>query len=118
MTVFESQHARWTPPYSTPQAFYASPISISARQQPPRDSCVFMATRFLVNEVSRPGSFFGQEFDFCMEVTDKTRQDANGGTLVSYDGRPRLLESALVPSAHRHEVRLTTPLHAPFTHSL
>lgn len=36
-----------------------------------------------------------------MEVTDKTRADIKGGTLIDYNGTIRLLEMAQVPSEHR-----------------
>lgn len=35
--------------------------------------------------------------EFLMEVTDKTRADVKGGTLINYQGRLRLLEVAQVP---------------------
>ena len=35
-----------------------------------------------------------------MEVTDKTRADIKGGTLIDYEGSIRLLEIAQVPSEH------------------
>ncbi|KAL3312995.1 UTP--glucose-1-phosphate uridylyltransferase [Cichlidogyrus casuarinus] len=35
--------------------------------------------------------------DFVMEVTDKTRADIKGGTLINYEGKSRLLEMAQVP---------------------
>ncbi|KAK3742238.1 hypothetical protein QZH41_009024 [Actinostola sp. cb2023] len=35
--------------------------------------------------------------EFVMEVTDKTRADVKGGTLIDYEGRLRLLEIAQVP---------------------
>ncbi|CAO3659108.1 unnamed protein product [Umbelopsis ramanniana] len=38
--------------------------------------------------------------EFIMEVTDKTKADIKGGTLIDYDGRIRLLEIAQVPSEH------------------
>lgn len=38
--------------------------------------------------------------EFIMEVTDKTRADVKGGTLVDYEGSVRLLEIAQVPSEH------------------
>ena len=38
--------------------------------------------------------------EFCMEVTDKTRADVKGGTLIQYEGKTRLLEAAQVPSDH------------------
>ncbi|VDD83013.1 unnamed protein product [Mesocestoides corti] len=40
---------------------------------------------------------------FVMEVTDKTRADVKGGTLVGYEGRLRLLEIAQVPRDHVDE---------------
>ena len=38
--------------------------------------------------------------DFIMEVTDKTKADVKGGTLIDYDGTIRLLEVAQVPNEH------------------
>ncbi|VDP23516.1 unnamed protein product [Soboliphyme baturini] len=38
--------------------------------------------------------------DFIMELTDKTRADIKGGTLINYDGRLRLLELAQVSKDH------------------
>lgn len=38
--------------------------------------------------------------DFVMEVTDKTRADVKGGTLIQYEGKLRLLEIAQVPKEH------------------
>ncbi|KAG0279032.1 UTP-glucose-1-phosphate uridylyltransferase [Linnemannia exigua] len=38
--------------------------------------------------------------EFLMEVTDKTRADIKGGTLIDYEGQIRLLEIAQVPSEH------------------
>lgn len=38
--------------------------------------------------------------EFIMEVTDKTKADIKGGTLIDYDGNIRLLEIAQVPSEH------------------
>ncbi|EGO00019.1 hypothetical protein SERLA73DRAFT_88836 [Serpula lacrymans var. lacrymans S7.3] len=38
--------------------------------------------------------------EFLMEVTEKTKADVKGGTLVDYDGSIRLLELAQVPSEH------------------
>lgn len=35
--------------------------------------------------------------DFCMEVTAKTTADVKGGTLISYEGKVRLMEIAQVP---------------------
>ena len=35
--------------------------------------------------------------EFVMEVTDKTRADVKGGTLIQYEGHLRLLEAAQVP---------------------
>ncbi|CDW53031.1 UDP glucose pyrophosphorylase [Trichuris trichiura] len=41
--------------------------------------------------------------EFVMELTDKTRADVKGGTLISYDGVIRLLELPQVPKEHRDE---------------
>ncbi|KAJ1919462.1 UTP-glucose-1-phosphate uridylyltransferase [Mycoemilia scoparia] len=38
--------------------------------------------------------------EFVMEVTDKTKADIKGGTLIDYNGQIRLLEIAQVPKAH------------------
>ncbi|KAJ7647199.1 UTP-glucose-1-phosphate uridylyltransferase [Roridomyces roridus] len=38
--------------------------------------------------------------EFLMEVTDKTKADIKGGTLIHYDGSLRLLEIAQVPSEY------------------
>lgn len=37
------------------------------------------------------------ESEFIMEVTDKTRADIKGGTLIDYEGQLRMLEIAQVP---------------------
>ncbi|KAI0829640.1 UTP-glucose-1-phosphate uridylyltransferase [Trametes gibbosa] len=38
--------------------------------------------------------------EFIMEVTDKTKADIKGGTLIDYEGHIRLLEVAQVPNEH------------------
>ncbi|XP_076758312.1 UDP-glucose pyrophosphorylase isoform X2 [Xylocopa sonorina] len=38
--------------------------------------------------------------EFLMEVTDKTRADVKGGTLIKYEDKLRLLEIAQVPNDH------------------
>ena len=38
--------------------------------------------------------------EFLMEVTDKTKADVKGGTIIDYEGQVRLLEIAQVPSEH------------------
>ncbi|CAG8712966.1 5320_t:CDS:2, partial [Racocetra fulgida] len=38
--------------------------------------------------------------EFIMEVTDKTKADIKGGTLIDYEGTVRLLEVAQVPAEH------------------
>lgn len=38
--------------------------------------------------------------EFIMEVTDKTKADVKGGTLIDYNGSIQLLEIAQVPSEH------------------
>ncbi|KAK2463174.1 hypothetical protein APHAL10511_004829 [Amanita phalloides] len=41
-----------------------------------------------------------RDAEFIMEVTDKTKADVKGGTLIDYEGSIRLLEIAQVPSEH------------------
>ena len=43
--------------------------------------------------------------EFLMEVTDKTRADIKGGTLVDYEGKLRLLEIAQVPKDYVDEFK-------------
>ncbi|XP_076442104.1 UTP--glucose-1-phosphate uridylyltransferase-like isoform X2 [Babylonia areolata] len=43
--------------------------------------------------------------EFVMEVTDKTRADVKGGTLVEYEGKLRLLEIAQVPKDYVDEFK-------------
>ena len=38
--------------------------------------------------------------EMIMEVTDKTKADIKGGTLINYEGSVRLLEIAQVPAEH------------------
>ncbi len=40
------------------------------------------------------------DIDFCMEVVDRARADSQGGALVDYDGKPRLLELNQIPPEH------------------
>lgn len=46
--------------------------------------------------------------EFVMEVTDKTRADVKGGTLIGYDDKLRLLEIAQVPKHHVDEFKSVT----------
>lgn len=43
--------------------------------------------------------------EYIMELTDKTRADVKGGTLISYDNQVRLLEIAQVPKEHTEEFK-------------
>lgn len=47
--------------------------------------------------------FANENLDFCMEVTEKTRADIKGGTLINYNGVLTLLEIAQVPSNKKSE---------------
>lgn len=47
----------------------------------------------------------GRAPEFVMEVTDKTRADIKGGTLVVYEDKLRLLEIAQVPKEHVDEFK-------------
>merc|ERR1719318_937619 len=46
-----------------------------------------------------------QNREFVMEVTDKTRADVKGGTLIQYEGKLRLLEAAQVPKEHEDDFK-------------
>jgi len=46
-----------------------------------------------------------QNKEFVMEVTDKTRADVKGGTLIQYEGKLRLLEAAQVPKEHEDDFK-------------
>lgn len=60
--------------------------------------------------------------EFLMEVTDKTKADVKGGTLINYEGNVRLLEIAQVPSDHvedfksvrKFKIFSALPLSSPF----
>jgi len=52
---------------------------------------------FLANGEKKP--------EFIMEVTDKTRADVKGGTLIEYHGRLMLLEIAQVPNEYVDEFK-------------
>jgi len=43
--------------------------------------------------------------DFVMEVTDKTRADVKGGTLIEYEGKPKLFEIAQCPPSKVDEFK-------------
>ncbi|KAI7904346.1 UTP--glucose-1-phosphate uridylyltransferase-domain-containing protein [Cokeromyces recurvatus] len=43
--------------------------------------------------------------EFIMEVTDKTKADIKGGTLIDYNGKLRLLEMAQVPDEHLEDFK-------------
>ncbi|XP_022693311.1 UTP--glucose-1-phosphate uridylyltransferase-like [Varroa jacobsoni] len=47
----------------------------------------------------------GSKPEFVMEVTEKTRADVKGGTLIGYEDRLRLLEIAQVPPDHVDEFK-------------
>ncbi|OMH84409.1 UTP-glucose-1-phosphate uridylyltransferase [Zancudomyces culisetae] len=43
--------------------------------------------------------------EYIMEVTDKTKADIKGGTIIDYDGQIRLLEIAQVPKEHQDDFK-------------
>lgn len=43
--------------------------------------------------------------EFLMEVTNKTKADVKGGTLIQYENKLRLLEIAQVPKEHLEEFK-------------
>ncbi|TFK54086.1 UTP-glucose-1-phosphate uridylyltransferase [Heliocybe sulcata] len=46
-----------------------------------------------------------RQADFIMEVTDKTKADMKGGTLVDHDNTLRLLEAAQIPLEHAEDFK-------------
>lgn len=46
-----------------------------------------------------------RDVEYCMELTDKTRADIKGGTIISYDGKVSLLEVAQVPPQYIEEFK-------------
>lgn len=54
----------------------------------------------ILNKLLTEKSSNGSPVEFVMEVTDKTRADVKGGTLIQYENKLRLLEIAQVPSEH------------------
>ena len=49
--------------------------------------------------------FIASGSEYIMELTDKTRADVKGGTIIDYEGVPRLLEIAQVPQDHVEEFK-------------
>lgn len=47
-----------------------------------------------------------KDIEFCMELTDRTRADVQGGILTEYEGKPKLVEAVQVPPEHLHEFHL------------
>ena len=43
--------------------------------------------------------------EYIMELTDKTKADVKGGTIIDYEGQTRLLEVAQVPKAYVNEFK-------------
>jgi UTP--glucose-1-phosphate uridylyltransferase len=46
-----------------------------------------------------------EKVDFIMEVTEKTRADVKGGTLIEYEGKAKLFEIAQCPSSKVEEFK-------------
>lgn len=46
-----------------------------------------------------------RQHEFVMEVTEKTKADVKGGTLMQYENKLRLLEIAQVPKDHVDEFK-------------
>jgi len=46
-----------------------------------------------------------ENIDYCMEVTDKTRSDVKGGTIIEYDGKAKLFEIAQCPPSKVDEFK-------------
>uniref|UniRef100_A0AAX7TX93 UTP--glucose-1-phosphate uridylyltransferase n=1 Tax=Astatotilapia calliptera TaxID=8154 RepID=A0AAX7TX93_ASTCA len=73
---------------------------------PPGHGDIYAIDLFILNHLmSQPAD---KRCEFIMEVTDKTRADVKGGTLIQYEDRLRLLEIAQVPKAHVDEFKSVT----------
>jgi UTP--glucose-1-phosphate uridylyltransferase len=48
---------------------------------------------------------FESKAEYIMEMTDKTKADVKGGTIIDYEGQPRLLEIAQVPKQYVNEFK-------------
>ena len=68
-----------------------APVSVATQIQGPAR---YIAP--LGDQIERMMSLTGNQ-EFIMEVTEKTRADVKGGTLIQYGGKLRLLEVAQVP---------------------
>lgn len=68
----------------------------------------------ILNYVMSPSN----DCEFVMEVTDKTRADVKGGTLIEYDSRIRLLEVAQVPKDHLEDFKSVTKFRVFNTNNL
>ncbi|KAG8690290.1 UTP-glucose-1-phosphate uridylyltransferase, partial [Ceratobasidium sp. 423] len=58
--------------------------------------------------VTKQGDKEVKPIDYLMELTDKTRADVKGGTIIDYEGKIRLLEVAQVPSEHVEDFKSVT----------
>ncbi|GBO32425.1 hypothetical protein AVEN_135817-1 [Araneus ventricosus] len=57
----------------------------------------------ILNLLLNPGKT--QSHEFVMEVTDKTKGDVKGGTLIQYENKIRLLEIPQVPKERVDEFK-------------
>ncbi|KAI5283325.1 UTP-glucose-1-phosphate uridylyltransferase [Ascosphaera aggregata] len=48
---------------------------------------------------------YNTKAEYIMELTDKTKADVKGGTIIDYEGKARLLEIAQVPKEHVNEFK-------------
>lgn len=63
-------------------------------------------------------NFVEENLDFCMELTNKTRADIKGGTLITHEGALTLLEIAQVPNNKKSEFTSTRKFKIFNTNSL
>jgi UTP--glucose-1-phosphate uridylyltransferase len=58
-----------------------------------------------VVDLSVLGHMVESEAEYIMELTDKTKADVKGGTIIDYEGTVRLLEIAQVPREHTQDFK-------------
>merc|ERR1712137_6447 len=105
---YDGDLGEWYPPGhgDVYQAFYSSPIFKQLQEQG-KEYVFFSNIDNLGATVDADilAHMIDSKAEFIMEVTDKTRSDVKGGTLIDYEGKAKLLEIAQVPRAHVEEFK-------------
>jgi len=107
-TEFDGDLGEWYPPGhgDVYQSFYNS-ACFSKLQKEGKEYIFFSNIDNLgaTVDVDILNHMVQSDSEFIMEVTDKTRSDVKGGTLIQYEGKCKLLEIAQVPPGHVEEFK-------------